>query len=283
MPKRVRMLAEIDPEKCNGCRICEKVCPTIAISMRDRRPDESGPGRKVAVMNDAACYNAQACFEVCPASAITMHELEEPFDVGMDMNLDPDRWAAITDLCARAGYPPELEICMCTTTTAAEIAAAIVDGAGTPEEVSLKTGARTGCLELCLQPIIDFLCAAGHTDMPRNPENGFQWYGRSAALKDNMTPTMLKVMELSPKFKVLDKPGINRVKSTIGRLMFSGKSPLISSVVSWLTPTMIKKEVTEEFKQYAPEQDIQNMVRYFAMHGIENSNTSKKDDGNDNH
>jgi bacterioferritin-associated ferredoxin len=251
--------------------------------MRTRKPDETGQGQRVAVMNDGVCYNAQACFEVCPNDAIIMHELEEPVDVGMDMNLDPDQWEAINDLCAKAGYPPNLEICMCTTTSAAEIAAAILDGAHTPEAVSLKTGARTGCLELCLQPIIDFLYAAGHTDMPLNPKNGFQWYGRSSALKDNMTPAMLKVMELSPKFKILDKLGIDRVKSKIGRLMFSGKSPLISAVVSWLTPAMIKKEIVEEFKQYTPEEDLQNMIRYFAMHSIASSNTKTKDGSNDQH
>lgn len=281
MPKRVRMLAEIVTDRCNGCGICEKVCPTIAISMRKRKFEEAGPGRNIAVIDAASCYNAQACFEVCPNDAIIMHELPEPFDVEMDMNRDPDRWEAIKDLCAKAGYPPDLEICMCTTTTAAEIAAAIVDGASTPEAVSLKTGARTGCLELCLQPIIDFLYAAGHTDMPRNPESGFQWYGRSTALKDNMTPTMLKVMEMSPKFRVVDKLGIDRLKTIAGRLMFSGKSSLVSTVVSWLTPTMIKKEVSAEFKQYEPEQDLRNMVRYFAMHSIEKSNSPKKDSGNE--
>lgn len=283
MPKRVRMLAEIVTDKCTGCRICEQVCPTVAISMRDRKPDEIGPGRKIAVMQDEACYNAQACYEVCPDDAIIMHELEEPFDVGMNMNLTPAKWDAINELCAKAGYPPDLEICMCTTTPASEIAAAILDGASSPEEVSLKTGARTGCLELCLQPVIDFLYAAGHEDMQRNPKTGFQWYGRSATLKDNMTPAMLKVMEVSPKLKFLDKLGFGKLKSLLGKPLFSGKSPILSRIMTFITPNMIEKKVTEDFSHYKPEEDMQGMVRYFAMSSIENSNNKKEEGTNEHH
>lgn len=190
MPKRVRMLAEILPEKCTGCRLCEQVCPTVAITMRKRRADEPrperGPSRLIAVMQDDACYNAQACFEICPEKAIVMHELDEPFDVGVDME-DADV-AAVNDLCAKAGYAPSREICLCTTTTAGEMAAAILTGSNTPEKLSLMTGARTGCLELCQQPMLEMLRAAGHTDIPRNPETGFQWYGRSATLWDSVRP-----------------------------------------------------------------------------------------------
>ena len=195
MPKRVRMVAEIVDDNCTGCRICEQVCPTVAITMRDRRADEPGPGKKLAVVDGAACYNAQACFEVCPDDAIVMRELDEPFDVGMDMTLSPAQQRAVNALCAKAGYPPDLEICYCTTTYATEIAAAVLAGASTPDEVSLATGARTGCLELCLQPVIDILHAAGHANMPRRPKRGFQWYGRAATLRDNMTPAMRRALD----------------------------------------------------------------------------------------
>ncbi|MEE8398897.1 MAG: 4Fe-4S dicluster domain-containing protein [Desulfobacterales bacterium] len=190
MPKRVRMVAEIRGEKCTGCRLCEQVCPTVAITMRKRRADEPrpehGPGKLLAVIQGDACYNAQACFEICPERAIVMHELEAPFDIGVDME-KTDR-AAVNELCAKAGYTASREICLCTTTTAGELAAAILAGADTPEKLSLMTGARTGCLELCQQPMLDMLRAAGHTDMARNPVTGFQWYGRSATLWDSMQP-----------------------------------------------------------------------------------------------
>ena len=187
MPKRVRMVAEILAEKCTGCRLCEQVCPTVAITMRERRADEprpeSGPGKFIAVMQDEACYNAQACLEICPQKAIVMRELEKPFDIGVEMEkVDME---AVDELCAKSGYAASREICFCTTTTAGEIAAAILSGADTMEKVSLMTGARTGCLNLCLQPILEMLWAAGHTDMTPNPKTGFQWYGRSATLWDN--------------------------------------------------------------------------------------------------
>lgn len=186
MPKRVRMLAEILGDKCTGCRLCEQVCPTVAITMRPHSSADGGKGRLVAVMRDEACYNAQACLEICPDHAIVMRELDVPFDVGMDMEtVDME---AVNDLCAKAGYTAPREICFCTTTTAGEVAAAILAGANAPEKVALMTGIRTGCLELCQQPLLQLLHAAGHTDMTPNPKTGLQWYGRSAFLWDNVQP-----------------------------------------------------------------------------------------------
>ena len=186
MPKRVRMVAKVIADKCTGCRLCEQVCPTVAIGMRDRLPDEPGPGRKIAVLEPQACYNAQACVEICPDDAIEMVMLDEPFDVGFDMEKADE--AAVKALCTAAGYSRGMNICICTNTTAREIAAAVLGGAHSPEAVSLATGARTGCLELCLEPILDILRAAGHGDAPKNPKNGFQWYGESATLWDQIQP-----------------------------------------------------------------------------------------------
>ncbi len=186
MPKRVRMVAEVIGERCTGCKLCVQVCPTVALSMRDRREDEPGPGRRIAELDGDACYNAQTCFEICPENAIAMHELAEPFDVELDRTGIDE--AAVEALCLRAGHPASRTICLCTDTTAGELAAAILAGARGPEEVSLKTGARTGCVELCLQPILDLLAAAGHADVPKNPPNGFQWYGHSATLFEQVRP-----------------------------------------------------------------------------------------------
>ncbi len=186
MPKRVRMVAEVIGERCTGCKLCVQVCPTVALSLRERRSDEPGPGRRVAELDGDACYNAQTCFEICPEQAIVMRDLDPPFDVELDRTgIDA---AAVTALCKKAGFAPQRTICLCTDTTAEEIAASIVAGAKGPEEVSLKTGARTGCVELCLQPIVDLLAAAGHADVPKHPKNGFQWYGHSATLFENVRP-----------------------------------------------------------------------------------------------
>lgn len=187
MPKEVRLVAKILTEKCTGCRLCEQVCPTVAIGMRPRREDETGESRNVAELDVAACYNAQGCVELCDDDAIEMVELEEPFRVGFNIrdNVDEEDMKA---LCKKSGYSPIMRICVCTDTNAGDIAAAVLDGADTPEKISLATGVRTGCQELCMQPMLRILAKAGHTDMERNPKTGFQWYGDSAILWDNLGP-----------------------------------------------------------------------------------------------
>lgn len=184
MPKRVRMAAQIVAEKCTGCRLCEQVCPTVAIGMRPRLPSEPGAGRNIAILEPEACYNAQACVEICPDDAIEMVELAEPFDVGFE--LVGAKSEEVKALCRKSGYGRAMQICVCTDTKAGEIAAAIIAGAHSPEAVSLATGARTGCVELCMQPILHMLACAGHGDAPRNPKNGFQWYGESATLWEHV-------------------------------------------------------------------------------------------------
>ena len=186
MPRRVTMVAEIIGENCTGCRLCEQVCPTVAITMRKRTDEEIGPGKNIAIMHDESCYNVQACLEICPDEAIVMRELDEPFEVRIDTkSVDQKELIA---LCKMAGLPPETMVCPCTTTTAAELAAAVLQGASTPDELSRATGVRTGCSELCLQPMFDMLAAGGHNDMQRNPRNGFQWYGRAGDLFTQIKP-----------------------------------------------------------------------------------------------
>ncbi len=184
MPKRVRMVAQINTEKCTGCRLCEQVCPTVAIGMRPRLASEPGQGRNIAILEPEACYNAQACVEICRDDAIEMVELAEPMEVGFEfVGADSDEVKA---LCRKAGYGRNMQICVCTDTKAGEIAAAIIAGAHSPEAVSLATGARTGCVELCMNPILHLLDCAGYGDTPRNPKTGFQWYGKSATLWEHV-------------------------------------------------------------------------------------------------
>jgi ferredoxin len=186
MPRTVTLVAEIIEEKCTGCNTCVKVCPTIAMSLRDRRPGEPGKGKKIAVVDPKACYNVQNCFEICPNEAIVMRELAEPFTVETDVSLvDP---AEIAALSAKAGFTPAIAICGCTETTVGEIAAAILLGANTPEKVSLATGARTGCTEICAHGVLKLLWAAGHADPPPAVDGGWQHYDICGTLWEHVGP-----------------------------------------------------------------------------------------------
>jgi len=51
----------IDPEKCRGCEICKKQCPTECIS---------GERRKPHVIDPELCIKCGVCYEACPFDAI---------------------------------------------------------------------------------------------------------------------------------------------------------------------------------------------------------------------
>jgi len=122
MAKRITMVAEIVEDNCTGCNKCVLTCPTVAISMRPRRPDEPGPGRNIAVVAGDVCYNAQNCMELCPDDAIIMRRLDEPFEVG---TAPPTASAEeIGQLCMQVGMLPDMLVCICTNTTAGELASA---------------------------------------------------------------------------------------------------------------------------------------------------------------
>lgn len=163
--KVVNLLASVDKEKCIGCTTCMRVCPVLAISMAERK----------AVIDAERCRGCAACEQRCPQYAITMVKLDQPVVVKVDVSAVD--YGQVEDLCRRANLNPEQIICYCTATRAEEVAAAILQGAKSPEEVSSRTGARTGCKVECIQPILRLLEAAGIKPVP--PKDGWQWYGRT--------------------------------------------------------------------------------------------------------
>ena len=174
MAKIVRMVVEVDTALCTGCDMCTRACPTGAFVLRDRLSDEPGKSRKIVELKPEECLNAQRCLEFCNFDALRMVELDEPFHVGVDIaSADQGEIAA---LCAKAGYPPEMLTCVCTLTSMGEMAAAVLAGADTPEKLSLATGARTGCSEICMHPFLKLLEAAGHGDAAPVTAKAFQWY-----------------------------------------------------------------------------------------------------------
>jgi NADPH-dependent glutamate synthase beta subunit-like oxidoreductase/bacterioferritin-associated ferredoxin len=132
------------------------------------------------------CRGCTACADRCPASAISIEPLQQPFTVGVDPGrFDPEE---IMRICKKAKVHPKQVVCYCTDTRAGEIAAAILKGARTPEDVSRMTGARTGCTVLCVQSIVKLLEASGQ---PVKPAETHQCYGKTFTAWD-MDPGLKK-------------------------------------------------------------------------------------------
>ncbi|MCL4441993.1 MAG: 4Fe-4S binding protein [Clostridia bacterium] len=166
--KVINQLAVVDAEKCRGCKTCERVCPVLAIKMENRK----------AVVDNERCRGCANCEQRCPDYAIKMVKLEQPVLVKVDVSAVD--YALVEDLCRKAKFNPEQLICYCTATRAEEVAAAILQGARSPEEISFLTGVRTGCKVECIQPILRLLEAAGIK--PEPPKGGWQWYGRTVTV-----------------------------------------------------------------------------------------------------
>ncbi len=148
--KVVEYVAVVEGAKCTGCRLCELECPTKAITMSD----------KLAEIEDAGCVACLRCFDVCKKeSAISMVRRVEPL---MCMTtVDGVDSVALKELCWKAHREPNELVCVCTNTFAAEIAAAILEGARSVGEVILATGAGSGCQEFCTPTVQRMLKASG--------------------------------------------------------------------------------------------------------------------------
>lgn len=154
--KIVRFVAKVDPEKCNGDRRCEKLCPSGAIKVVE----------KTAVVKEDRCVACGKCNEVCWQGAVEMVPRAQPLRIAFDTgSVDPQR---LQSLCAEAGLLPDLPLCACTSTTVGEIAAAIIGGAKSPEEVVFKTGAGSGCGIYCMAVVFKLFACAG-VEIPRDP------------------------------------------------------------------------------------------------------------------
>ena len=59
----MKVVAEVIDEKCIGCTICAKNCPTECIS---------GELKQVHKVNQAECIGCKICYEKCPKDAIAL-------------------------------------------------------------------------------------------------------------------------------------------------------------------------------------------------------------------
>ena len=165
----VPMLIE---EKCIGCVICTSVCPTLAWSV--------DPGTRLAVLDEPLCFGCVNCESRCPTYAIKMVPRKED----KVLYVDPKQvdYLQVEDLCRKAHFHPEQIICFCTSSRAEEAAAAILTGSLTPEDISARTGIRSGCTLECSQPLLRLLEAAGIPFQPALDGKGWQIYGKVPTL-----------------------------------------------------------------------------------------------------
>lgn len=167
----INHLAEIDRERCNACSTCVKVCPVEAIRLEGQAKEA------FAAVDEQRCLGCTICISRCPRQAITRVRRELPLAVGVEPGGVSEE--AVARICKAAHMYPDQVVCFCHRVQAREVAAALLKGAGTPEEVSRATGVRTGCGVLCITGIIRLLRAAG-TRLDRAP--GYQWYGEEVSI-----------------------------------------------------------------------------------------------------
>jgi ferredoxin len=142
---------EVIDENCTGCYRCERVCPTEAIVM-------VGPKTTaLAVVDNEKCIACMRCIDSCDDDALRSINRGEP--VLNDVDTSQVDHEAVKDMCRTADMSPSHLICPCAGISAQEVAATILQGAGTYEELSLRIGVQSGCLMYCSVPLRRLLLA----------------------------------------------------------------------------------------------------------------------------
>ncbi len=143
---------EIIDQNCTGCFRCERACPTGAIIM-------VGPKKQaLAVVDNSRCIACARCIDSCDDDAMLLVDRAEPLVVGFDSSRTSKE--AIKALCDTAGIDPKQSVCWCSGSAATEVAAAIIAGHDTFEDLALATGVQSGCLMYCAVTIRRLLVAA---------------------------------------------------------------------------------------------------------------------------
>jgi len=194
----------IDEGKCIGDGICKNICPTGAIQIVNKK----------AIVDEMKCAACRRCIDNCPKEAIRIFQRENPLVLGVYPEelekIDPVK---INTLCRKAGFDPKEPICLCTMIRAKEIAAVILAGAKTPEEVSLATGIRTYCAIWCSSPVQRMLRAHG-LKIPSYPDSSM--YDVNVSLVDLSD----EIAKKYPEYRINeDKESLN--KGTIDNLTSS--------------------------------------------------------------
>jgi Fe-S-cluster-containing hydrogenase component 2 len=143
-------IVSVTEDTCVGCRACYYVCPSEAITMVQRR----------AEVDESRCVGCFKCLEACiPYGAISI--MRDPNPRTFRIPKEEIDQPGVEALCRSAQFHPKQWVCFCTFTTAGEIAAAILRGIRTPEELTLATGVRAKCGMWCLAPVMRLFKAHG--------------------------------------------------------------------------------------------------------------------------
>lgn len=189
--KKIRYEIEVIEDNCTGCYLCEQICPTTAIEMQG--PKSSA----IAVVNNDKCIACMRCVDICDDDALLAPERAEPMMVGTDFNLaDTD---AVMQLCKDAKIHPKLIACSCSSTSAREVAAAILLGAHTMEDIALATGVQSGCQLYCFAPVHRLLTTF-LGEAPKPPSKN-KFYATSYVLSDIDEEVAAKY----PKFHIAEE------------------------------------------------------------------------------
>jgi Fe-S-cluster-containing hydrogenase component 2 len=182
-------IVEISDDACVGCTRCVNVCPSDALKMEGR----------LAVLDEAKCIGCFKCLEACiPYDAIAPRRDPNPRHLGVPR----ERWdrPEVRELCAKARFDPDQAICMCTSTTAAEVAAAIVDGVEELEALSLATGVRGKCGMWCLAGVTRLLSARG-IEIDRPPKD-YRVYGDGDGVQVGIWSVPDAVADKYPEYRL---------------------------------------------------------------------------------
>jgi len=165
--RNVKFLARVDEEKCKGCGECVITCPTEAIKLV----------KKIARVNDKKCLACPNCSDICPEGAIELVRRA----VAMTLYVDPSSvdQTELRELCIKAHLHPHQWGCICNGTRVREVAAAVLKGAETLEDIALMTGIRSGCTAYCVQHMLRLLKAHGvEVEEPKS----HKWYNSTQTL-----------------------------------------------------------------------------------------------------
>ena len=167
----VNYVAALELAGCTGCKRCDIVCPSCAITVASKK----------AAIDGSRCIGCSRCVDNCPEDVIWMAPRDEPMEIRVEFG-DEVREAAEA-LLERAQIPinPQVPVCACSFASYADVAAAVVSGANSLEEVCAATGLRSGCGIYCVTSALRILKAAG-ADM--TPPKGHRWYDLTLSLWD---------------------------------------------------------------------------------------------------